>query len=116
MQAFFLTSAAEKTKTQGQNSSKKLKEKTQPLGATLLQFVKTQEKNSSFSKISRGTPKYAIFIAKYFQIGEHFGIFLVFLKKNREKTFRKVEISKNSRKKTQSSMKKLKLSEFWCSP
>ena len=45
VQAFFLTSAAEKTKTQGQNSSKKLKEKTQPLGATLLQFVKTQEKN-----------------------------------------------------------------------
>ena len=27
---FFLTPAAEKTKTQGQNSSKKLKEKTQP--------------------------------------------------------------------------------------
>ena len=55
-QAFFLTSAAEKTKTQGQNSSKKLKEKTQPLGATLLKFLKTQEKNSSFNQISRGTP------------------------------------------------------------
>ena len=52
---FFLASTAEKTKTQGQNSSKKLKEKTRPLGATLLQFVKTQEKNSSFSKISKGT-------------------------------------------------------------
>ena len=72
---FFLTPAAEKNKTQGQNSSKKLKEKTQPLGATLLQFVKTQEKNSSFSKISRGTPKYAIFITKYFQKREHFGNF-----------------------------------------
>ena len=68
----FFTPAAEQTKTQGQNSSKKLKEKTQPLGATLLQFVKTQEKNSSFSKISRGTPKYAIFITKYFQKREHF--------------------------------------------
>ena len=75
---FFLTSTAEKTKTQGQNSSKKLKEKTQPLGATLLQFVKTQEKNSSFSKISRGTPKYTIFITKYFQKREHFGTFLIF--------------------------------------
>ena len=73
VQAFFITLAAEKNKTQGQNSSKKLKQKTQPLGATLLQFVKTQEKNSSFSKISRGTPKYTIFITKYFQKREHFG-------------------------------------------
>jgi len=75
---FFLTPAAEKTKTQGQNSSKKLKEKTQPLGATLLQFVKTQEKTHLLAKISRGTPKYAIFITKYFQKGEHFGFFLYF--------------------------------------
>ena len=42
-------------------------------GATLLQFVKTQEKDSSFSKIFRGTPKYTIFITKYFQKWEHFG-------------------------------------------
>ena len=42
---FFLTSTAEKTKTQGQNS----------------------RKNSSFGQISRDTPKYAIFITKYFQ-------------------------------------------------
>ena len=77
MQAFFLTSAAEKTKTQGQNSSKKLKEKTQPLGATLLKFVKTQEKNSSFGQISRGAPKYAIFITKYFQKREDFGKILI---------------------------------------
>ena len=46
-----LTSAAEKTKTQGQNSSKKLKEKTLPLGATLLQFVKTQEKTHLLAKL-----------------------------------------------------------------
>ena len=84
MQAFFLTSAAEKTKTQGQNSSKKLKEKTQPLGATLLQFVKTQDKNSSFSKISRGTPKYTIFTNKYFQKREHFGNCFNFSKKSRK--------------------------------
>ena len=48
MAGFFLTPAAEKTKTQGQNSSKKLKEKTQPLRATLLKFVKTQEKTLIF--------------------------------------------------------------------
>ena len=49
---FFITSAAEKTKTQAENSSKKLKEKTQPLRATMLKF----EKNSSFGQISWGTP------------------------------------------------------------
>ena len=64
---FFLTSAAEKTKTQGQNSSKKLKEKTQPLGATLLKFEKLKKKTHYLAKFSRGTPKYAIFITKYFQ-------------------------------------------------
>ena len=63
---FFLTSTAEKTKTQGQNSSKKLREKTQPLRSTLLKFVKLK-KNSSFGQIFRVTPKYAIFITKYFQ-------------------------------------------------
>merc|ERR1711923_391103 len=35
-QAFFLTPPTEKTKTQGQNSSKKLKEKTQPMGGLSL--------------------------------------------------------------------------------
>ena len=42
-QAFFLTSAAEKTKTQGQNSSQKLKEKTQPLGGTPLKIEKLKK-------------------------------------------------------------------------
>ena len=42
---FFLTPAAKKTKTQGQNSSKKLKEKTQPLGGLSLQYVKLKKKN-----------------------------------------------------------------------
>ena len=36
LQAFFLTSVAEKTKTKAQNSSQKLKEKTQPQGGTYL--------------------------------------------------------------------------------
>ena len=49
---FFLTSAAEKTKTQGQNSSKKLKEKTQPLGSTLLKFVKLKKKTHLLDKFS----------------------------------------------------------------
>ena len=45
----FLTSAAEKTKTQAQNSSQKLKEKTQPQGGTFLLLRKSQEK-TQFSK------------------------------------------------------------------
>ena len=47
---FFLTLAAEKTKTQAQNSSQKLKEKTQPQGGTFLLFWETQEKNSILPK------------------------------------------------------------------
>ena len=43
---FFLTSVAEKTKTQAQNSSQKLKEKTQPQGGTFFILRKTQEKTS----------------------------------------------------------------------
>ena len=49
-QAFFLTSAVEKTKTQAQNSSQKLKEKTQPQGGTFLLLRETQEKNSILPK------------------------------------------------------------------
>ena len=49
-QAFFLTSVAEKTKTQAQNSRQKLKEKTQPQGGTFLLLRETQEKNSFFPK------------------------------------------------------------------
>ena len=44
MQAFFLTPAAEKTKTQEKNSSQKLKEKTQPLGGFSLQVRKLKKK------------------------------------------------------------------------
>ena len=46
---FFLTPAAEKTKTQAQNSKKKLKEKTQPHGGTFLLLRDTQEKNLNFT-------------------------------------------------------------------
>ena len=41
---FFLTPAAEKTKTQEKNSSQKLKEKTQPLGGFSLQARKLKKK------------------------------------------------------------------------
>ena len=41
---FFLTPAAEKTKTQEKNSSQKLKEKTQPLGGFSLQDRKLKKK------------------------------------------------------------------------
>jgi len=51
MQAFFITSAAEKTKTQAENSCQKLKEKTQPQGGTFLFLKETQEKNSISPKI-----------------------------------------------------------------
>ena len=44
---FFLTPAAEKTKTQGQNSSKKLKEKTQPLGGRSLPYAKLKKKTKT---------------------------------------------------------------------
>ena len=72
------TSTAEKTKTQGQNSSKKLKEKTQPLGAALLKFVQTREKNLPFSQISRGTPKYTILLPNIFKKGNILEIVLFF--------------------------------------
>ena len=45
MQALFLTLPTEKTKTQAENSSQKLKEKTQPQGGTFLLLRETQEKN-----------------------------------------------------------------------
>ena len=47
---FFLTPAAERTKTQEKNSSQKLKEKTQPQGGTVLFLKETQEKNSILPK------------------------------------------------------------------
>ena len=40
----FLTPAAEKTKTQGKNSSQKLKEKTQPPGGFSLQLGRFKKK------------------------------------------------------------------------
>ena len=45
-----MTPAAEKTKTQAQNSSQKLKEKTQPQGGTFLLLSETQEKNKILPK------------------------------------------------------------------
>ena len=65
---FFLTPAAEKTKAQAQNSSQKLKEKTQPQGGTFLLLRKTPEKNSFLPiyllklKFSLGLPLFLTFI------------------------------------------------------
>ena len=42
--SFFLTPAAEKTKTQGQNSSQKLKKKTEALGSNSSHGLKLKEK------------------------------------------------------------------------
>ena len=52
LQALFLTPATEKTKTQAQNSSQKLKEKTQPQGGTFLLLRKTPEKTHFYQFIS----------------------------------------------------------------
>ena len=67
-QAFFLTPAAKKTKSQGQNSSKKLKEKTRPLGGRSLPYAKlkkktkTQEIFSSKLKIFKGVALFIPFL------------------------------------------------------
>ena len=52
LQAFFITPAAEKTKTQGKNSSQKLKEKTQLQGGFYHQFRKLKKKTKMSSKNS----------------------------------------------------------------
>ena len=48
MLPLIITSATEKTKTQAQNSSQKLKEKTQPQGGTFLLLRETQEKTQFY--------------------------------------------------------------------
>ena len=66
--AFFLTPPAKKTKTQGQNSSKKLKKKTQPLGGLSLPFAKLKKKTkfhetfSSKLKIFKGVALFTPFL------------------------------------------------------
>ena len=92
-QAFFLTPPAEKTKTQGQNSSKKLKKKTQPLGGLSLPFAKLKKKTkfhetfSSKLKIFKGVALFTPFLLtnifknrkkmiKFAMICQNFKIFL----------------------------------------
>ena len=64
----FLRPPAEKTKTQGQNSSKKLKKKTQPLGGLSLPFAKLKKKTkihetfSSKLKIFKGLTLFIPFL------------------------------------------------------
>ena len=78
---FFLTPAAEKTKTQGQNSSKKLKEKTQPLGGRSLPYAKLKKK----------TKTHEIFSSKL-KIFKGVALFIPFLLTN---IFKNTKISKN---------------------
>ena len=85
---FFLTPPAEKTKTQGQNSSKKLKEKTQPLGGLSLPCAKLKKKTKIHKKnflktqnFQRGGSFYAIFIDKYFQKHKNLEKFAMILSK-----------------------------------
>ena len=65
---FFLTPPAQKTKTQGQNSSKKLKKKTQPLGGLSLPYAKLKKKTkiheifSSKLKIFKGLTLFIAFL------------------------------------------------------
>ena len=53
VQAFFMTLAGTKTKTQAKNSSKELKEKTQLLGGFYLQFRKLKKRTEFSSKRSK---------------------------------------------------------------
>ena len=50
-QALFLTPVTKKTKTQAQNSRKKLKEKTQPQEGTFLLLKKKHSRENSFLSI-----------------------------------------------------------------
>ena len=77
----FLTPAAEKTKTQGQNSSKALKEKTQSLGGRSLPFAKLKKK----------TKTHEIFSSKL-KIFKGVELFIPFLLTN---VFKNTKISKN---------------------
>ena len=84
LQAFFITPAAEKTKTQRKNSSQKLKEKTQLQGGFYLQFRKLKKKLKfplKTQKFLRGGTVYVIFINKIFQKVKFFESFVsIFLK------------------------------------
>ena len=72
---FFLTPAAEKTKTQAQNSREKTQGKNSTSGGHLPPFKRNSRKKLNFTYVSLGTEKiswcttfYAIFVNKYFQI------------------------------------------------
>ena len=70
----------------------------------MVKLKKTQEKNSSFGQISKGTPNYAIFINKYFQKGKIFDVcrkwYWYFFQKSRKKTILRVKKILNHKEKT----------------
>ena len=82
-QAFFITSAAEKTKTQAENSRKKLN-----LKEALSSFYKKLKKKHNFTenfpktkKFSLGTTFNAVIVNKYFQFHTIFSTNIVFFLK-----------------------------------
>ena len=109
-----MTPPAEKTKTQGQNSSKKLKEKTQPLGGLCLPCAKLKKKTKIHKKISsklkifKGVALFMPFlltnIKKNRRICNDIVKILRFFEKN-------IIISLKLKRKTQNSRKKLKTQE-----
>ena len=119
-QAFFITPAAEKTKTQGKNSSQKLKEKTQLLGGFYLQFRKLKKKLRFPLKTQnflRGGTFYVIFINKNIKkwnfriFCEHFFKIQKNISKNERKSQKTWGKNSKLKQKTQNSRKKLNVSE-----
>ena len=122
-QALFLTPAAEKTKTHSENSSQKLKEKTQFQGGTFL----LSRKKIDLTNFSPETEIFllvatfnAIFMSKYFKILPISTIFYQkywFFSENWRKIVGKnIKLKKNSKKTPQNWSKKLKVRETFLNP
>ena len=108
---FFLTSTAEKTKTQGQNSSKKLKEKTQPLGSTLLKFVKLKKKTHLLDKFSGLPLNMPFLLPNIFNKGKILEMFWFIFQKSRKKHVLRLKFSKTQGKNSKTQGKNPKLKE-----
>ena len=84
---FILTPPAEKTKTQGQNLSKKLKEKTQPLGASMLKSEKLKKKNSFLAKFPGAPLNMPFLLPNIFNKAKILEMFRFIFQKSRKKHF-----------------------------
>ena len=108
---FSLTPAAGKTKTQGQNSSKKLKEKTQPLGSTLLRFVKLKKKTHLLDKFSGLPLNMPFLLPNIFNKGKILEMFWFIFQKSRKKHVLRSKFSKTQGKNSKTQGKNPKLKE-----